>query len=380
MLLDKRYKIEKIIKSGGMGTVYLAKDLAVEEKLCAIKEMKDRFVDKGARQLAINRFLSEIHTLCSLSHPNIPMITDHFIEKNSFYFVMEFIDGTDLASFLRKNGTPGLPEENVVGWSCQVLDALIYLHSLNPPVIHRDIKPSNLILRHEDNRILLIDFGIARITNPGEGAWFGTPGYAAEEQQRGCPVPASDIFSLGATMFELLTGVKAVNFDYTSFKNNQNISETSRKIILNALALNIKDRIKNAAQMKEDITSGVGLLYDGEMALESHNFNEALLKLRNRVIEPILNKYIKHYSNECLTKWLPKNIDYFTFSLSCPPVFELIIKKNESKKKLEFYKKIGILDKVAIGEVTPEGDNVELITERILQKFIEDYEDFKSGG
>ena len=162
-LLDKRYKIESVIKAGGMGTVYLAKDTASDNKLCAIKEMKDKFTDKISRQIAVNRFLTEIQTLSNFSHPNIPLITDNFLETNSFYFVMEFIEGTDLYAFLKKEGSPGLPENDVIGWMLQALDALIYIHNLKPPVIHRDIKPSNIILRKSDLKILLIDFGIARV-------------------------------------------------------------------------------------------------------------------------------------------------------------------------------------------------------------------------
>lgn len=380
MLLDKRYRIEKIIKAGGMGTVYLAKDMAMNEKFCAVKEMKERFSDKTERQLAINRFLSEIQTLSSLSHPNIPLITNHFLEKDSFYFVMEFIEGTDLATLLKEAGNPALQEESVISFSCQVIEALIYLHSLNPPVIHRDIKPSNLVLRHKDNRILLIDFGIARVTDPGGGIWMGTPGYAAPEQQKGSPSPASDIFSLGATMFELLTGIKASNFDASVFKKEAKISQNLKEIVLKSLHNSVKDRFKSAVDMKREFASLVKIPYSPEEHDELYSFHQAVLRLRNCIIEPAVNKFIRLYGNECLTKWVPKNLDYFVFSFACPVAFEMIIKKNITSKMLEFYKKSGPLEEKKLGQVNPEDENSNVQTERILQIFIEDYEDFKSSG
>ena len=121
---------------------------------------------------------------------------------------MDFIQGTDLSTMLQDEGSPGLPATRVLEWAIQVCDALVYIHSLRPPVVHRDLKPSNLILRHSDGRILLIDFGIARVTNPMPGYWIGTTGYAPPEQQAGRHEPRSDLYALGACIHELITGIK----------------------------------------------------------------------------------------------------------------------------------------------------------------------------
>ena len=126
----------------------------------------------------------------------------------SFYFVMEFIEGTDLSTKLKNEGNPGFPYQQVVEWAIQVASALEYTHNLEPPVAHRDIKPSNLILRHKDGRILIIDFGIARVLSVVDGFWIGTQGYAPPEQQMGKPDPRSDLYALGATIHELISGVK----------------------------------------------------------------------------------------------------------------------------------------------------------------------------
>jgi serine/threonine protein kinase len=379
-LLDKRYKIESVIKAGGMGTVYLAKDTASDNKLCAIKEMKDKFTDKISRQIAVNRFLTEIQTLSNFSHPNIPLITDHFLETNSFYFVMEFIEGTDLYAFLKKEGSPGLPENDVIGWMLQALDALIYIHNLKPPVIHRDIKPSNIILRKSDLKILLIDFGIARVTSPSDGSWIGTPGYASPEQQTGQHEARSDIYSLGATFFELLTGSKPEYQSVRDFKNNRSISRAVRNIILKALSVNVNDRFKNALEMKNEIISRMKIKYVESEKTDRFRFNEAVMNIRNKAIEPFLNNVIKSYSNECHEKWIPKNIDFFTFTMTGSSIFELIIKKNDTQGKIEFYEKQKLLDMQIIGEVDPLVENAVVDTKRILRKFIEDYEQYKNDG
>ena len=140
---------------------------------CSIRQKRPE-----ERHAAVDRFLAEVQVLARLSHPVIPKIFDSFHEKNSFYFVMEYIEGMDLDSYLKSNGAPGLDSTTVMEWAVQVLSALEYIHALSPPVIHRDIKPSNLLRRSKDGRILLIDFGIARATNPNEHHWIGSPGYA----------------------------------------------------------------------------------------------------------------------------------------------------------------------------------------------------------
>ncbi|MCL5773410.1 MAG: serine/threonine protein kinase [Firmicutes bacterium] len=250
-IIDQRYRIKKLVKAGGMGAVYQAEDQLMDMKLCAVKEMLDSFTDPADRRAAIDRFLSEVQVLGSLSHSNIPHVRDHFLENNNFYFVMEYIDGIDLATMLSQQGNPGLEEYKVIEWAIQVCEALEYLHSLKPPIAHRDIKSSNLILRHSDGRILLIDFGIARVTNPSEGFWIGSAGYAPPEQQAGKPEPRSDLYALGATIHELVTGRKPESFNFPALKELGVDSPKLDELLKRALEWDPGRRISSATEMKE---------------------------------------------------------------------------------------------------------------------------------
>ena len=177
-LLDGRFYVVQPIKAGGMGAVYIVQDKMVNDRLCALKQMLDVSATTSERQLSIDRFLSEVQVMQGLNHPGIPKIYSSFVFEQSFFFAMEYIKGQDLATILGEQGNPGLPVNSVVGWALQTLEALKYLHSRKPPITHRDIKPSNLLLREKDQRLMLLDFGISRVTNPAEGYWIGTPGYA----------------------------------------------------------------------------------------------------------------------------------------------------------------------------------------------------------
>ncbi|MCA9793968.1 MAG: serine/threonine protein kinase, partial [Candidatus Eremiobacteraeota bacterium] len=215
-VLDGRFEVIRLIKAGGMGAVYEVADRVLNGRTYALKEIHPSS-DPAELQDAKDRFISEIQVMQSLLHPGIPKVSTAFLHDDSFFFVMELVNGTDLSRIRKERGNPGLPPHDVVNWACQVLDALSYLHRQTPPIVHRDIKPSNLLLRESDNRILLIDFGIARATNPIEGYLIGTPGYAPPEQQMCKYEPCSDLYALGATMHELLTGVKPKDFDFASF-------------------------------------------------------------------------------------------------------------------------------------------------------------------
>ncbi len=206
-ILQKRYEIIKVLGVGGMGAVYLARDLRFTgvTRMCAIKEMISTTPDPHVRRLAVQSFEREANLLVQLNHPGIPKIYDFFSEGLRSYLVMEFVDGEDLENVLEK--TEGmLKEEVVLGWAIQVCDVLIYLHNQAPPIVFRDLKPSNVMLRKDINRIALIDFGIAKAFESGQkGTMIGTEGYSPPEQYRGVADPRGDIYALGATLHHLLT-------------------------------------------------------------------------------------------------------------------------------------------------------------------------------
>ncbi len=198
-LLHDRYLIKEQLGKGGMGTVYLAEDQALDH-LVAVKSNLSQ-TPESQRQ-----FEREARMLAALRHPNLPLVSDHFILDDVQYLVMDFISGDNLSTRLKDEGPQSVAR--VLDWAEQVADALTYLHSQNPPVIHRDIKPANLKLTPE-GKVILVDFGIAKATagDTTVGARGYSPGYAPPEQYSNATTgPYSDQYSLAATLYALLTG------------------------------------------------------------------------------------------------------------------------------------------------------------------------------
>lgn len=207
-LLADRYKILRRIGGGGMGSVYLAEDQNLANRLVAVKEMVEMFADESARGKAIEDFKRESELLARLDHPAIPTIYQYFLDagRGRYYLVMKYIEGGDLARRQEELGGK-VDEMTVCQWGIEICDVFEYIHSQNPPIIYRDLKPANLMLDSR-NRVMLVDFGIARFVAPTQKGVtaIGTMGYAPPELFSGKVEPASDIYSLGATMFHLLTG------------------------------------------------------------------------------------------------------------------------------------------------------------------------------
>ena len=383
-LLDNRYRILNLIKSGGMGSVYKAEDIYLDNKVYAVKEMMDTFSTTEERRSGIDRFLSEIQVLESFHHPNIPKVTDHFFLEKAplrFYFVMEYIDGIDLSSYIKKYGNPGLPESQVLKWAIQVCEALEYLHAQEPPVAHRDIKSSNLLLRSKDSRILLIDFGIARVTNPGEGYWIGTPGYAPPEQQMGKPIPQSDFYALGATMHELLSGKRPEDFYFPAFEDlDVKVSDRLTDFISICLEFDPLDRPLDAKAMKAELLNILGEDVGVGPLSTDYLFDEIVQQFNKDYLDKALKDLIKRYGNEAHTKHVPNYLDYFEFTLSCPTNFSLIIKKSDKDRRIHFYEKQGILEKKELGSLDPSNKSECMTVQRIVKKFTKDYEKFKSAN
>lgn len=203
-VLQNRYRVVRQLGQGGMGTVYEAKALRLNTTV-ALKET--HFTDEKLRK----QFEREAQLLAGLRHPALPRVIDHFDEGAGLYLVMDFIEGEDLWEMQQKKGS-AFPVEDVLKWAEQLLDALEYLHSQEPPVIHRDIKPQNLKVTGR-GQIILLDFGLAkgfagqisRVTT--SGSIFGyTPNYAPLEQIQGTGTdPRSDLYSLAATLYRLIT-------------------------------------------------------------------------------------------------------------------------------------------------------------------------------
>ena len=159
-VLGNRYKILEIVGRGGMGTVYRARDTRLDSTV-AVKEMTERELPPDERVAAVRQFEREAKLLGQLSHPNLPRVTDYFVEDDRCYLVMEYVDGETLESMLQTEPGSPLPLEQVIEWGVELADTLAYLHSQTPPIVFRDLKPANVMIS-SDGTVRLIDFGIAR--------------------------------------------------------------------------------------------------------------------------------------------------------------------------------------------------------------------------
>lgn len=205
-VLQGRYRIVRQLGQGGMGAVYEA----VDERLDTVVALKETlFADERLRK----QFEREARLLARMHHPALPRVSDHFSEQEGQFLIMQFIAGEDLGEMMKaKQGA--FPVDQVLTWGDQLLDALDYLHTQEPPIVHRDIKPQNLKLTSR-GQIILLDFGLAKGQTVGvsvvtTASIFGyTPNYAPLEQIQGLGTDArSDIYSLSATLYHLMTGVK----------------------------------------------------------------------------------------------------------------------------------------------------------------------------
>ncbi len=256
--LQDRYLVLGVLGSGGMSSVYKGRDLHFPNvtKLVAVKEMINMAADPTMYEMVVRNFEREADLLATLSHPAIPRIYDYFTQESSSYLVMEFIEGRDLERLLGDTDD-FLSEEKVITWAVELCDVLTYLHGHQPqPVIFRDMKPSNIMI-DQHGHIRLIDFGIARVFQPGQkGTMIGTEGYSPPEQYRGEASPAGDFYALGATMHHLLTrrdprAEPPFSFSERPIRQiNPRVSPELESVVNAALAYDPKERFPSAESFK----------------------------------------------------------------------------------------------------------------------------------
>lgn len=211
VLLDNRYQLGECLGSGGFSSVYRARDRREGGRTVAIKQISLQGLNAEEKIEATNTFNREVHMLSALSHPQVPLIYDHFSDQDHWYLVLEYIAGQTLETYLaaREAQRKPLQIEEILSIASQLCTVLEYLHSRQPPIIYRDLKPGN-IMRDPLGKLYLIDFGIARRYTPGQRRdtqALGSPGYAAPEQYgRSQTTPQADIYSLGALLHQFLSG------------------------------------------------------------------------------------------------------------------------------------------------------------------------------
>ena len=218
-IVGGRYRVVKPLGGGGMKLVYLAEDLRLAARRCALAEVVDNFTNPDAQRQAVDAFQREADMLARLNNEHIPRVFDRFSEQNRHYLVMEYIDGATLEEEMKQTGGR-LAEARTIDIALQILATLEYLHGLEPPVIYRDLKPSNVMMM-TNGQAKLIDFGIARHFQPQQNAtMIGTQGYAPPEQYRGKVEQRSDLYALGATMHHALSGRDPANEAPFSFRRS----------------------------------------------------------------------------------------------------------------------------------------------------------------
>lgn len=250
-IIDGKYKILNKIGQGGMSIVYLAMNERAN-KQWAIKEVrKDGVKDY---EVVKQGLIAETDILKRLNHPNLPSIIDVIDREDTFLIVMDYIEGRTLDYWLKKEGAQ--PQERVVEWARQICDVLAYLHSRKPPIIYRDLKPANVMLK-PDGQIEIIDFGTAREfkeTSIEDTSCLGTQGYAAPEQYggHGQTDARTDIYTLGATMYHLLTGHNPSLPPYEMYpirQWNPSLSSGLEQIVIKCTQRNPADRYQSCAEL-----------------------------------------------------------------------------------------------------------------------------------
>ena len=272
-ILRGRYEILEMVGQGGMGAVYKAEDSRLEGRVCAIKEilpaLSGSAMPESFEQLS-EQFRLEASVLARLDHPNLVKVSDYFSEGVREYLVMDYVTGLDLREILYRmqRDDERLPEDRVLAWADELLSALEYMHTQNPPVLHRDIKPSNIKITTQ-GRLKLVDFGLVKILIPESTQTVtvvqgrGTVAYTPLEQyggDNGFTDVRSDIYSFGATLYHLLTGeppadarerfLSASKLDSIRAVNHT-VSQHVERAIFQALAMHPNERPSSARHMRE---------------------------------------------------------------------------------------------------------------------------------
>lgn len=286
-ILWSRYRILDLVGQGGMGAIYQAEDLRLEGRLCAIKEV---FLDPNASKENQEQIKASFHreasVLARLDHPNLPKVSDFFFFNGREYLVMDFVPGQDLREIIEnaKHRQEFIPEKQVLTWAEQLVSALEYLHSQDPPVLHRDIKPSNIKIT-PNGTVKLVDFGLVKLMLPDDSRTVTvlqgrvTIQYAPLEQiggDTGHTDGRSDIYSLGATIYHTLTNqppsdaktryIQAKQQPPLNIRSiNSDVSTQTEQAVLHALGLHPEDRPDDIQQFQRELLTGARIVVNGQV-------------------------------------------------------------------------------------------------------------------
>lgn len=257
-LQDGTYEIIEKIGAGGQGVAYTAKSHSLIGPPCVIV-LKEYILPVGVTHStkvdSLDKFQREAQILWQISHPRIVKLVDFFFEDHRGYMAMEYVEGKTLSVMVQERGP--LPETEVAKLMEQMIDILDYLHTREPAVVHRDFTPDNLILTN-DGILKLIDFNVAQQKVTATATVVGKHAYIAPDQFRGQATPQSDIYSMGATLFFLLTGCEPKPISESHPQNKiPSISNKMDEIVARCTAIEIEKRFKCATEMKNEMNNHV---------------------------------------------------------------------------------------------------------------------------
>jgi eukaryotic-like serine/threonine-protein kinase len=311
-VLRGRYSIRERIGQGGMGNIYLADDLRLEGRMCALKEVEhDRTLPPKLLKEARQQFLHEATVLARLDHPNLPKVSDYFSIGPRDYLVMDYIPGKDLRQLMldAKEKNSFLTEEEVLIWSNQLAEALTYLHNQTVPLVHRDVKPSNLKIT-PTGLLKLVDFGLVKALVPDEMTITviqgrGTALYTPLEQYGGDSVHTdirSDIYAFGCTLYHLLTNNPPTDARerFLHPENlvaprtlNPSISMRTERAILWAMELHPDDRPATVEELRQFLNGTRDLPTRPQMALRSrHQLRKVILGKPEQILLSVLAGFL----------------------------------------------------------------------------------------
>ncbi|HEU5228106.1 MAG TPA: protein kinase [Ktedonobacteraceae bacterium] len=272
-IIHQRYAVESLLGKGGFGAVYLVRDLRVRGNVFALKEVAD-LSQQGRKSL-----IFEGEVLKRVDHAALPRVYRTFEDETRVYLLMDYIGGPNLEILRKMQPEKRFSVAQAMGIMAPIIDAVTYLHALQPPIIHRDIKPSNIIVPTSGDGAVLVDFGIAKEFDQDStttAVRHGSPGYCAPEHYSRGTSPRSDVYSLGATFYTLLTGVVPIDSLYRLTQiSSKNVDPLEP---VRAVAPNVPEPIADAIEraMTLNHNERFATVEEFWQALRSHRVDEAV--------------------------------------------------------------------------------------------------------
>ncbi|WP_414751880.1 WG repeat-containing protein [Anabaena sp. CCY 9910] len=391
-ILRRRYKIIKQLGSGGFGETYLAEypqDLPVSPQYkCVVKRLtRPQTPDLDTEE----RFKREAAILFKLGkeHNQIPELYDFFEENREFYLVQEYIDGHDL-SYEIEQGKPW-SEADVIQLLQEILEVLDFVHQNN--VIHRDIKPLNLMRRYSDNKIVLIDFGIVKeisvlgVNSQGKISStipIGTRGYMPSEQLHGHPKLCSDIYAVGMTAIQALTGLppQELHIDPDTleviWREKAQVSNILADILTKMIRYNSNQRYIDAGEVLQDLKKSdlLSLIVTTSRKRIKVNDKYGYIDQMGRVVIPPQFNYAADFSEELAMVKIGNKVGYInkTGQLVIPPQFDVAWSFSEELAVVKIDDKFGYIDKTGQLVIPPQFDKTlsfreSLATVKVSNKY-----------